>query len=436
MKEQSVGESQIPITRRWLLPFLFGAVTAVIGFVQVNRVGGGLWLILWFVAIGLAVALSMDLAYQRKPAAVRTLLVVATTGFTILGLAWLSSQLTDSSPGMLLFVAPGLVLAGAIAAGIVVAERFKVSPPLTRRGVLIGVLVLVLFAEGVAVYLGALNDWSFNTSNEFVASFPSVDHNAEGRRGRVQAVNQDIAAIAQTGVVTEEMIEGLETGDFGVMASQWIDVDDGDRYKIGLSADADGFEEVRDRVQEYIDGLVAEGALLEGDAVIVVFEFGRNEIYAAKAAFAEAFPWDRTGPQVADSMNETTMQLDVYTEEGAHKDVLEFAKGLPDGLVNIIVVETPDPGPDERPVKITEAELDDGELVVWLDACNSETVVTVDETPSEVVVSVIRTDPPPGPLSGIPGCADALYVELLTPLGDRQVVDGSDGEVVQLRGRG
>lgn len=51
----------------------------------------------------------------------------------------------------------------------------------------------------------------------------------------------------------------------------------------------------------------------------------------------------------------------------------------------------------------------------------------MDETTAAVTVTVVTDDPP-----GVPACADGVRVDLDAPLGARDRIDGSTGDLVQV----
>lgn len=172
------------------------------------------------------------------------------------------------------------------------------------------------------------------STSSVVAGFSDSDR---ARRVRVQMVNDGIAEVAQDVEITEEMIEGLSDESFGVYQSRWIDVEDGHRFKIGLWTGHPDFELVRDRTQGFIDSLVDDGLLEVGDAVLVFFEFGRNEVLEAKAAFTKEFRGDSR--PIAYSLDETTMRLNVIAEESEIENAQRFASRFPAGMVQITLVD-------------------------------------------------------------------------------------------------
>lgn len=78
-----------------------------------------------------------------------------------------------------------------------------------------------------------------------------------------------------------------------------------------------------------------------------------------------------------------------------------------------------------RQTDIRSAELEGPEgrqLRLRLGTCNAALSAEADETEDEVVVTVTARN------SSGNDCADTLVIDLTDPLGDRAVVDGSDGQ--------
>jgi hypothetical protein len=68
-------------------------------------------------------------------------------------------------------------------------------------------------------------------------------------------------------------------------------------------------------------------------------------------------------------------------------------------------------------------------LVLVVAACLADETVEVDEGVDEVVVRVRVENEPEVDYD----CADAVYFELSEPLGDRPLIDASDGDEIEVR---
>ncbi|MDQ3485957.1 MAG: hypothetical protein M3445_11210 [Actinomycetota bacterium] len=89
---------------------------------------------------------------------------------------------------------------------------------------------------------------------------------------------------------------------------------------------------------------------------------------------------------------------------------------------------SPESGSDDgtRTAEVVEATQQGTTLTLAVAACNAENTFVVEEDQEEVTVTV-RTD---GPRYG-DACADGVKVELREPLGERRLIDGATGEVVE-----
>jgi hypothetical protein len=69
-------------------------------------------------------------------------------------------------------------------------------------------------------------------------------------------------------------------------------------------------------------------------------------------------------------------------------------------------------------------------VTIGVAACNADHKVDVDERVDQVVVKVTATNGSEG------DCADAVQFRLSEPLGDRSLIDASDGEEIEIRDGG
>jgi delta 1-pyrroline-5-carboxylate dehydrogenase len=78
--------------------------------------------------------------------------------------------------------------------------------------------------------------------------------------------------------------------------------------------------------------------------------------------------------------------------------------------------------------RVLSARSTDG-LTFWLEvgSCNADLEVDVDETPEQVVIDVSAHN------DANDACSDAYMITLSEPLGDRPLIDASDGAAIEVR---